>query len=790
MIKNYLTVAWRNLFRNKFFSTINILGLALGMACSILILLWVQNELSVDAYHVNGPNIYSIVERQYYDNKVMGQYSVPGVLANEMKKVLPEVKYATGFDDGAQNTFQVGDKILKLTGAAADSDVFKMFSYTLLEGKPQTALNTPTSIAISRKMAEDFFGSAQAAIGKTIKYDNKDNFKITGVFENLPENSSIKFDYLLNWFQYLKENDWAKSWGNNGPAAYVQLRPDADAKAFDKKIAHFLDAYNKEQTKAFREELGVQRFTEVYLHSELKDNGRVSGGRIEYVRLFTIVAVFILLIACINFMNLTTARSVKRSREIGIRKVVGAVRAVLIRQFIGEAILLTFLAAIVAMALVIVLLPVFNSITQKQIEYPFVHITFWIWLLVLTVITGVIAGSYPALFLSSFNPVTVLKGALKLSSGSVWFRKGLVVFQFWMSIVLIIGTIIISRQVNYIQTKNLGYNRENLLYIPLEGDLPAKYDIFRTQALTMPGIKDVTRSSNSPTNFGSSTIGVNWDGKDPNLNVMFTQIGVGYDFTKTMELKVVHGRDFSPSYSTDTTNYLLNETAASRLPYKDPIGRNFTMWGKKGKIVGILKDFHFNSLSNPIYPLIVRLEAKNIYGSVLIRTKPGQTTQAIASIEKLCKELNPAFTVNYQFSDKEYEKLYRNEQVVSKLSDAFAALGIFISCLGLLGLAMFTAEQRTKEIGIRKVLGASVGSLFTLLSREFVVLVIIAMIIATPVAWWAMSKWLTNYQYAIKISWWIFALAGVIAIIITLITVSFQSIKAALMNPIKSLRSE
>ncbi|MBS1529642.1 MAG: ABC transporter permease [Bacteroidetes bacterium] len=789
MIKNYLKVAWRNLFRNKFFSAINILGLALGMACSILILLWVQNELSVDGYHVNGRNIYAIIERQYYDNKVMGQYSVPGVLANELKKVFPEVKYATGFDGGAQNTFQVGEKILKLNGAAADSDVFKMFSYKLLEGQPQTALNTPSGIAISRKMAEDFFGSPQAAIGKTVKYEDKDNFKITGVFENLPENSSIKFDYLINWFQYLKENDWAKDWGNNGPGAYVQLRPDADAKAFDKKLTHFIEKYNK-PTKAFREELGVQRFSEVYLHSELKDNGHVSGGRIEYVHLFTIVAVFILLIACINFMNLTTARSVKRSREIGIRKVVGAVRPVLIRQFIGEAILLTFLAVIVAVALVIVLLPVFNTITQKQIEYPFVHASFWAALVALTLITGAIAGSYPALFLSSFNPVTVLKGALKLSSGSVWFRKGLVVFQFWMSIVLIIGTIIISRQVNYIQTKNLGYNRENLIYIPMDGDLVAKYELFKNEATNMPGIKDVTRSSNSPTNFGSSTIGVNWDGKDPNSNIMFTQISVGYDFTKTMELKMAQGRDFSKAYSTDTTNYLLNETAASRLPYKNPIGQNFTMWGKKGKIIGVIKDFHFNSFHDPIYPLVVRLDFKNVYGSILVRTKPGETKAAIASIEKLCKDLNPAFTVNYQFSDKEFEKLYRNEAVVSSLSDAFAALGIFISCLGLLGLAMFTAEQRTKEIGIRKVLGASVGSLFTLLSREFVILVIIAMFIASPVAWWAMGKWLSGYQYAVPISWWIFVLAGIIAIVITLITVSFQSVKAALMNPIKSLRSE
>jgi putative ABC transport system permease protein len=789
MLKNYLKVAWRNLFRNKFFSIINISGLALGMASSILIILWVQNELNMDGFHKNGKNIYAVIERQYYDHKVTGQYNLPGVLANELKKVFPEVQYATGMDEGDENTFQVGEKILKIKGIAADSDFFKIFSYNLLEGKPQTALNNPSAIAISKKMAEDFFGSAEAALGKSIRYENKQNFNITAVFDNVPNNSSVKFDYVLNWFQYLKENDWAKQWGNNGPVAYVLLRPDADPKAFDKKIAHFMDAYNKEQTAAFREQLGIQKFTDVYLHSDLKD-GKVSGGRIEYVRLFSVVAIFILLIACINFMNLTTARSVKRSREIGIRKVVGAVRPVLIRQFIGEAILLTFLAVAIAVVLVLVLLPVFNQVTEKQITYPFADVTFWGWLILLTIITGAIAGSYPALFLSSFNPVVVLKGALKLSTGSAWFRKGLVVFQFAMSVFLIIGTIVISKQVNYIQTKDLGYNRENLLYVPIEGDLATKYDIFKTEALNMPGIKEVTRSTNSPTNFGSSTIGVNWDNKDPNLNVMFTQIGVGYDFTKTLGLKLTQGRDFSPAYGTDTINYLINETALARLNYKDPIGRNFTMWGRKGKIVGILKDFHFKSLHEPIYPLIVRLVEKDLYGSILIRTKAGQTKEAIASIEKLCKELNPKFTVNYQFSDQEYKKQYQNEQVVSKLSDAFSGLAIFISCLGLLGLAMFTAEQRTKEIGIRKVLGASVGSLFALLSQEFIVLVLIALVIASPVAWWAMSKWLLNYRYQIDISWWIFLLAGVIAIAITLLTVSFQSAKAALMSPIKSLRSE
>ncbi|CAN5341403.1 ABC transporter permease [soil metagenome] len=788
MIKNYLKIAWRNLWRNKFFSTINIVGLALGMACSVLILLWVQNELSIDKFNVNGSRLFAVYERQYYDHKVQGQYSTPGVLPGEMKKTIPEVEYATGMSDGNENTFQVGDKILKLTGSYAGADVFKMFSYKLLQGDAKTALNSPVSIAISRKMARQFFGSPEAAMGKTMRYENKSDFAVTAVFEDLPDNASNKFEYLVNWDDFLKENSWAKQWGNNGPQTYIMLRANVNAAFVDKKIAHFIDKYNK-PSKAFREELGLQRYDEIYLHSNFKE-GKIDGGRIEYVHLFSIVAVFILLIACINFMNLTTARSVKRAREIGVRKVVGAVRSVLIQQFIGEAMLLTFLAVIISLVLVLLLLPLFNSVTEKQIALPFNQPVFWFSLLCLTFITGFLSGSYPALFLSSFNPVKVLKGAVKLSSGAAWFRKGLVVFQFVLSVVLIVGTIVISKQVNYIQTKNLGYNKENLIYIPLEGSLVGQYHVFKDEALKSTGIQSVTRITNTPTHFGSSTGGVNWDGKDPNTNISFTQVSAGYDLVKAMKLKMVAGRDFSKDFATDSVGYILNEMGLSRTGYKDPIGKPFTMWGKKGKIIGIVKDFHFASLHEPITPLIIKYGEDEKFGTILVRTKPGQTKRALGTIEKLCKELNPKFTFTYSFSDEEYKKLYRNEQVVGKLSNTFAFLAIFISCLGLLGLAMFTAEQRVKEIGIRKVLGASVGSLFALLSKEFLILVVIALVIASPLAWYAMDKWLQNYSYRTGIEWWVFVLSGIIAIIIALITVSFQSIKAAMMNPVKSLRSE
>jgi putative ABC transport system permease protein len=790
MITNYLKVAWRNLVRNKAHTFINMAGLSVGLACSLMILLWVQNELNMDDFHKNGKNLYQVYEQQHYDNKINGQYYTPGILASEMKRVIPEIQNAVSATFGEQHTFKVGDKIIKLTGGSADADFFKMFSYPVIQGNAQNSLRTISDIAVSKKMAEDFFGSAQSAMGKTVRLDNRKDFIVTSVFENVGINSSIKFDYLINWFSFLEDNSWAKQWGNNTPYTYIQLRPDANPVSVDQKIRHLLESLDKDEKKGtFTQELALQKFDEVYLHSNFKE-GRIDGGRIEYVHLFSIVAVFILLIACINFMNLTTARSVKRAKEIGIRKVVGAVRGVLIRQFISESLLLTSMAVAVSLFILVALLPLFNQITQKQIELPFHQVQFWVKLLVITLITGAISGSYPALFLSSFNPVKVLKGTLKLDSGTTLFRKGLVVFQFVLSVVLIIGTIIISRQVSYIQSINLGFDRENMVYIPLEGNLVKNYAVFKNEALKMPGIKSITESTSQPTDLTSSTVGVEWVGKIPNTTISFSTAAVGYDFINTLKLKMAAGRDFSKNFATDTNAYVINETAAKRLGYPDPIGQYLTMWGNKGKIVGVVKDFHFSSLHDQINPLILRFSENVDYGSILVRTMPGKTKEALASLETVAKQLNPNFQFTYTFSDDQYNKLYNSEQVVSKLSDGFAFLAIFISCLGLLGLAMFTAEQRLKEIGIRKVLGASVGSLFALLSSEFLVLVVIAMLIATPVAWYGMNEWLRNFAYHTPVQWWVFALAGGLIILIALATVSLQAIKAALVNPIKSLRSE
>jgi ABC-type antimicrobial peptide transport system permease subunit len=734
--------------------------------------------------------LYSVYERQYYDNKIDAFHSTPGVTADEMKRVIPEVKYASGMAWEDPATFQVGEKIMQETGNHAGMDFFLMFSYKLLQGSAATALNTPSTIAISRKMANDFFGSPEMAMGKTIRYENRKDFKVSAVFENIPEDASEKFDYLINWHAFLEDNSWAKEWGNNGPRTFVMLKYGSSSVAFEQKIVHFLDKYNKEQGPGFRIQLGIQRFDDLYLHDHFSSTGKLEGGRIEYVRLFSIIATFILLIACINFMNLTTSRSVKRAKEIGIRKVVGALRSALMQQFIGEAILLAFIAVMIALLIVVLLLPAFNTLTQKQIAFPYGNGYFWGSILVLAGFTGLVSGSYPAIFLSSFKPVTVLKGVLKLNSGSIWFRKGLVVFQFVLSIVLIIGTIVISRQINYIQTKNLGYDRENLIYITLSGDLTKQYPLFKQESLNMPGIKEVSRISQTPTAIQNGTYGVDWDGKNPNSKPMFTQAAIGYDFAKAMNIQVLQGRDFSKEFGTDTAGYILNEQALKKIGFKNPIGSRLTFWGKKGMVVGVVKDFHFNSLHVPVNALILRLGETDDYGNILVKTKPGQTKAALASLEKLSKELNPKFPFTYQFSEDEYQKLYTSEMMVGKLSNYFAFLAIFISCLGLLGLAMFTAEQRTKEIGIRKVLGASIGSIFNLLSKEFLMLVFIALIIASPIAWYMMNKWLEDYAYKTTISWWMFVIAGITAIVITLFTVSYQAVKAALANPVKSLRTE
>ena len=792
MIRNYFKTAWRSLRRNKKMSGINIFGLGLGITCSLLILLWIQDERAVDAFHVNGPRLYQVYGRTYADGKITAGYATQGLLAEELKKKIPEIEYAAGMEyvsqPGLKSTVEAGNKITRMNGFFAGADFFRMFSYPLLQGDAATALAAPNTIAISRDMADYFFGSAEKAIGKAIRFEDQQTLQVTAVFRNIPTHSSQQFDFLRSWADFVRENDWVNNWGNESPSSFIQLRADADPVKVEGKIRDFIYQYTARNPN-FRMELALQPYSQRYLYSSFKD-GYIDGGRIEYVRLFTVVAIFILLIACINFMNLATAQSARRAKEVGLRKVAGAARSSLIIQFIGEALLLTAFSILLALALTGLLLPVFNSLTGKQLSLPLGEPRFWISLLGLLTITGLVAGSYPALFLSSLNPVKVLKGSLKFSWSATFFRKGLVVFQFALSLILMVGMMIVNRQVQYIRTKNLGYDRENLLYIPIEGELIKKYPLFKEEAGKETGILTISKMRNSPTVIEHHTGGIQWPGKDPNVVISFADGVVGYDFIKTMKLQLKEGRDFSTDFPTDSVGFLLNETAVGRMGLQNPLGETISWGNRSGKVIGIVKDFHFNSLHQAIDPLILRLDENWPWGTILVRTRAAQTHEAIAGLQKLCKELNPKFPFTYQFSDLEFARLYKSETVIGQLSNYFAFLAIFISCLGLFGLATFTAAQRTKEIGVRKVLGASTPAIAAQLSGDFLKIVVIAILLAFPLSWFIMHKWLEQFVYKTDLAWWVFALAGAVTLGIALLTVSYQSIKAALANPVKSLRME
>ncbi|BAV04657.1 duplicated orphan permease [Filimonas lacunae] len=790
MLQSHCKVAFRNLWKNRGFSAINIAGLALGMACSLLIFLWIQDEKGINGFHKNIKQIYQVYEAQHYDGKIEGQYATPGLLAQELEKQVPAVEMAVSMAEIYGNTFSVGTKALKQKGTAAGKHFFQIFSYPLLQGNAADALATPESIAISRSMAVNFFGSPEKAMLQTIRYENERDYTVKAVFEDITPQSSMVFDFLLNWDGYVEHQDWLKDWGNHMPATYVLFRPGTNVAAVGAKVKNFIERFEDDSKYGFHVEIGFQPYKEVYLKSQF-ENGKPAWGRFEYVNLFTLVAIFILVIACINFMNLTTARSVKRAREIGVRKVIGANRMSLVWQFMGEAVLIALIAALLALLLIILSLPFFNQVTGKQIAIPIFSGQFLGVMLALILITGFLSGSYPALFLAGFNPVRVLKGgSLQAGPAALWFRKSLVVFQFTLSIILIIATILISQQVDYVQQSNLGYNRENLVAIDIDNEMSKHLSSFTTEAARISGINSMSEVSQVPVNAENSTLGVRWPGKDPKNKVAFTQLGVGYDFIKTMKLTVVEGRDFSKSFLSDSVAYIINEAAAKKINNKNILGMPFTFWGKEGKVIGVVKDFHFQSLHHKINPLVLRITTPTYINSLLVRLEPGHTEATLGSLEKLWKQVNPKFPFSYQFSSEEYAKLYKSEQVIKSLSNVFAFLAIVISCLGLLGLSIFTAEQRTKEFGVRKVLGANFITLCRLLTTNFVLLVGLAFIIAAPIAWWAMYKWLQHYAYHTAISWWIFVTAGLLAMLIALLTVCFQAIKVARTNPLKSLKTE
>jgi len=806
MIKNYIKIAWRNILRHKVYAGINVFGLALGMTCCLFIFLWVQDERSMDGSYPKEKNLYTVFTTSTADGHVEGGYNTP-ISFNREKKIrefaleetagsVPEVRntvyYATGYELpwGHPETLQVGDKVIKYDGARASAAFFSLFGFPLLEGRPATALSGVYTIAVSRKVAESLFGSAHAAMGKSVRYEDKMDMVVSAVFENLPERCSFHCDFLLSWEA---QNSRKLEWAGPGFRTYMELAPGADPRKTETAINSYLATRLVPADRAVLR-VGLQRMEDQYLYNVFV-NGRPAAGRIEYVRIFSSVALFILLIACVNFMNLATARSVRRAKEIGLRKVVGSTRGHLIGQFIGESLVFSFLAMLLSLVLLALLLPAFNGFTGKHIRYPLTQPGFWIILPAVMLVTGLVAGSYPALYLSSLRPVKVLKGVVRYTQSSILFRKGLTVFQFVLSLFLLIATIVITRQTNYVETTNLGYNRENIIYVRIEGELSSAkgYTLFKQRLLASPGIAVVDRSSEEPhsMNFLVTDDEIVWEGKAKNSKVGVNPSSVGFDFVRLLGLTMAEGRNFSPQNPTDSSDaFLINETGAREMGMKNPIGKWVQAWAKKGHIIGVIKDFHTNSLREPIVPILLDVKEYEYFGVVMIKTLPGQTRQALAGIEKAYREINPRFAFAYQFVDEEYKKMYETELLMTRLSLLFASLAILISCLGLLGLVMFAAEQRTKEIGIRKVLGASLGQIVTLFSADFLWLIAIAFLVAGPLGWYTMNIWLSDFAYRIDLSWWIFVLAGLLVTGVALATIGYQAVRAGLANPVKSLRAE
>jgi putative ABC transport system permease protein len=794
MFKNYFKIAFRNLWRNKGFSAINIFGLSIGMASAILILLWIQNEMSIDRFHKKGDRIFMMYNRDKDpEGKTWAWNSTPKILAPTLKKDYPEVEDAVRYNN---ITFlcTAGEKKLNTRGAFVDSGFLKVFSFPLLEGNPSDALKGSYSIVLTQKFAKALFGNIDP-IGKIVRIDSVNNCTVTGVLKDLPNNTKFDFAYLLPW-AYMHKLGWDdNSWGNNSVATFALLKPGSSESVFDAKIKDITINHTKGSPDASTTEVFTQPLNRVYLYAK-SDNGKLVAGQIETVRLFGIIAAFILLIACINFMNLSTARSEKRAKEVGIRKVVGAQRGFLIMQFLGESILISLIAFVVALFLVQISLAGFNQLVGKQLIINYKDPVLWIFSITFVLFTGLLAGSYPAFYLSGFNPAKVLKGSLLKVNALIAPRKILVVTQFTFAIILMIATIIVVRQIQYGLNRQSGYDKDNLIYVFTQGDVGKHYQSIKDELLNDGWATSITQSGNPITQRWSDSWGFTWNGSSKaDEKIDFIRFQSDANFVKTIGVKLKEGRDIDIyNYPTDSTAIVLNESAVKAMHVKDPIGMVIRETGDSIQyhVVGVVKDFVIESpFQQTINPLMI-FGPGQMFAQVLhIKLNPAKTTSAaIAGIEKIFKKYNPDYPLDYTFVDESYAKKFDDAQRTGKLAALFAGLTIFISCLGLFGLATYMAENRIKEIGIRKVLGASVTGIASLLSLDFLKLIGISFLIAAPVAWWAMNKWLETYTYRIQMQWWVFVLAAVLSVVIAIITVSFQAIRAAIANPVKSLRSE
>ncbi|MEM8927167.1 MAG: ABC transporter permease [Bacteroidota bacterium] len=786
MIKNYVKVAWRNLVRNKSFSLLNIFGLSIGLAVTALILLWVNYEMGFNQFHGKKDRIYEVYNKYPVDGEIWTWNSTPKVMASAIKKDYPEVEEVTRYFYNYTFLFSQGDKNLKSTGTIVDPSFLKMFSFPLVEGHIETVLDDVNALVVTETFAKKMFGDAPA-VGQVVKMDNSDTFKVTGVLKDLPSNTEFNFEYLLPW-AYAKQRGWDDEyWGNNSIATYVLLKEGTNYQVFSEKIKTLRESYDKDAPNMVTY---LYPYTRSHLYSEF-ENGVEVGGLIDTIRLFTIIAIIVLVIACINFMNLSTARSEKRAKEVGVRKVVGARKKALVWQFLGESILISFLAAVVALIVVVLVLPSFSGLINTELRINWSDPWFWVAILAIVIFTGILAGSYPALYLSAFKPSAVLKGTFTKINTLITPRKVLVVIQFSVAIVLITATIVVKQQISNVQNRKLGYNKDQLIYVHMEGAVENNYASIKTELLD-GGIASSVSKTNSPiTESSSNSWNFEWPGKSPDNKTLVHRMGADDAIIKTMGLRLKEGRDFDlRTYPTDSTAAILNESAVALMGFENPLGETIKDGGMDWHIIGVVEDFVFNSPFQKIEPMVIQ-GAKTWFDIIHIKFNPDKTVaNNLASAEDIFKKYNPNYPFNYEFVDQEYARKFVSEQRFDKLASLFTLLTILISCLGLFGLASYMAQNRIKEIGVRKVLGASVSGITTLLSKDFLKLVGISLLIAIPISWYAMNQWLQDFAYRIELSWWVFGLAGLLALAIAFVSVSYQAIRAAKSNPTKSLRTE
>ena len=738
----------------------------------------------MDNFHEKQTRLYQVMEHQHYAEDIMTTTSTPGLLSEQLADEVPEVEYAATTTWIGDYTLSFGNKNVDAEGYHVGKDFFNIFSYGLLLGDPDQVLADKYSIVISEELAQNIFGRTDDVVGLTIELQHKDNFIVSGLFAGTPNNSSYKFDFVIPFEFYKDDNSWVTNWGSNGPSTYVILNEAADPELLNNKIANIINDHGEQENVT----VFVEPFSNRYLYGRFR-NGKPAGGRIEYVRLFTIIAIFILVIACINFMNLSTARASRRAKEVGLKKAIGAQKGSLIGQYIGESMLISLISMMLALVVVWSFLPIFNEITHKQIVLQ-LNTEFLTVSAIIVFITGLVAGSYPAFYLSGFKAVAVLKGEVRGTFGELWARRGLVIFQFTLSIILIVSVLVIYKQIDFVQHKNLGYNKDNLINFEVSGQIEEKLESFLYELNQVPGVKIASSIGHSILGRNNNTSGLKWDGKNPDDKILFENVRVSYDMIETLGVEMVEGRTFNRAYGTDTAKVIFNEAGIKIMGLDEPIGKVIRLWDEYDlEIIGVVKDFHFQSLHAEINPLFFILSPQNTW-KVMARIEGGKEQEAIAAINELYTKFNPGFTFDFKFQDEQYAQLYAAELQVATLSRYFAGFAILISCLGLFGLAAFTAERRIKEIGIRKVLGSTSSAIVILLSKDFTRMVIISILIGVPASYFIVDLWLQKFAFHIELKYWFFIASGAVALLVAWLTVGFQALKSANTNPALCLRDE